>query len=67
MAKTCTICNEPIILVPSAAERARKFGGRPQDYANAFDQHGTCTVRKRSEEARKNARRYAETGEGMIL
>jgi len=67
--KPCTICGEPIVLVPSAAERARKdVTGKPAQYfINLFDQHSECTVKKRSEEAVANMRRYRETGEGMII
>lgn len=46
--KKCTICKEPIILTPSAQERARRFGGKPSDYTNIFSQHSDCTVRARS-------------------
>jgi len=27
----CTICGRPIELVPSAAERAKKYGGKPKE------------------------------------
>jgi hypothetical protein len=44
----CTICGKPITLMPSAAERARKFGGKPSDYTKLFTEHASCTVEKRS-------------------
>lgn len=47
----CTICGKPIILVPSAKERAEKFGGSPADYTKLFTEHADCTVRKREQEA----------------
>lgn len=47
----CTICKKLIVLVPSATERARKFGGKPADYTKLFTTHAHCTVEKRSAEA----------------
>jgi len=44
--KKCTICGKPIILVPSAIERARKFGGTPQYYTNLFITHPECFIAK---------------------
>jgi hypothetical protein len=44
----CTICNKPILLIPSAEERARKYGGKRQDYINLFTTHAVCAVKKRS-------------------
>lgn len=44
----CTICGKPIMLRPSAIERARKYGGKPSDYAKLFTTHGTCQVEKRN-------------------
>jgi len=43
----CTICGEPIVLVPSAAERAAKYGGKPSDYTKLFTEHARCTISKR--------------------
>ena len=42
----CSICNKPIILIPSAAERARKFGGKPSDYTRLFITHTECHLAK---------------------
>ncbi|HEY5793419.1 MAG TPA: hypothetical protein VIU82_00265 [Bosea sp. (in: a-proteobacteria)] len=60
--RNCTLCGEPIVLVPSAAERARKdVTGKPASYYLAlFTAHATCTVAKREREtleliARRNA------------
>ena len=47
----CTICNKPIILVPSAKERAQKYGGKPSDYTRLFTTHSECLVNKRNNEA----------------
>lgn len=46
----CTICGKPIILVPSAAERAAKFGGKPSYYTGLFRQHSDCAIAKRQQE-----------------
>lgn len=47
----CSICNKEIILVPSAIERAKKFGGRPSDYTKLFTTHASCFIEKRSNES----------------
>lgn len=47
----CTICKKPVVLVPSAEERAAKAGGKPSDYTKLFTTHGECVVAKRSAEA----------------
>lgn len=46
--RNCTICGKPIVLVPSAADRAKKYGGKPQDYLNLFKQHDACVLAKRN-------------------
>lgn len=46
----CTICHEEVVLVPSAAERAKKFGGPPSQYTKRFTEHSTCITRKRNAE-----------------
>jgi hypothetical protein len=46
----CTICERVITLIPSASERAAKFGGKASDYTNLFRQHPACIIRKRNEE-----------------
>jgi hypothetical protein len=38
--------------VPSAQERADKYGGKPSDYTNLFTQHSTCAIYKRERETR---------------
>lgn len=47
----CTHCGKPIKLVPSATERARKFGGVPADYTKLFTTHADCAIAKREAEA----------------
>ena len=46
----CTICNKPIVLSPSASERALKFGGNPSDYTKLFTSHADCFIAKRQRE-----------------
>ena len=46
----CNICNKPIILVPSAQERAKKYGGKPSDYTKLFTTHSDCFIQKRDQD-----------------
>lgn len=50
MQRKCRHCGKPIVLVPSAAERARKYGGKPSDYANLFQWHDDCQLQLRQAE-----------------
>lgn len=56
----CTICNEKIVLVPSASERAKKNGGKPSDYTKLFTEHSACVIKKRQEETSKLIKRNAK-------
>ncbi len=58
----CTICGKKIVLVPSAAERAEKFGGKPSDYTKLFTTHSDCAVKQRSQESTDLMRRIAAEG-----
>lgn len=64
MTMNCTICGKPIVLVPSAAERAAKdVSGKPAAYyTSLFTSHSECQVAKRSQESidlmRKNSTTY---------
>lgn len=51
--KNCTICRRPIVLVPSAAERAAKdvTGKTAAYYTTLFDTHSQCALDKRSADA----------------
>ena len=42
----CTICHKPIKLVPSATERATRYGGKPSDYTKLFTVHADCQIAK---------------------
>lgn len=46
----CTLCGKKIVLVPSATERAAKFGGEPQDYTKLFTEHSDCLIEKRNKD-----------------
>jgi len=56
----CTICGKPIVLVPSAKERAIRFGGKPSDYTRMFTEHATCVIEKRERETRELIKRLSE-------
>lgn len=58
----CTICGKKIVLVPSAEERAAKFGGKASDYTKLFTTHSDCAVKKRSQESTDLMRRIAAEG-----
>lgn len=45
----CSICNKPIQLVPSAQERARKYGETPAYYTKLFATHSDCLIQSRKE------------------
>ena len=46
----CTICHEPIVLTPSAQERARKdvCGNTAAFYTSRFTEHADCQLAKRA-------------------
>lgn len=46
----CTLCGKPVVLVPSAAERAAKdVTGKPASYyTSLFRQHAGCLLAKRA-------------------
>jgi hypothetical protein len=54
----CTICGKPIVLIPSAAERARKHGGNASDYTSLFTEHAQCTIDKRNRETSELIQRH---------
>lgn len=55
----CTICGKPVLLVPSAKERAKKYGGKPGDYTRLFPEHSTCVINKRNEDVLKLMRKMS--------
>ena len=48
----CTICNKPIVLSPSASERALKYGGTAAYYKSLFTTHSQCFIEKRDTDLR---------------
>ena len=53
----CNYCKKPVILVPSAAERAAKYGGKAKDYTNLFPYHSQCLIGARAKETSALIRR----------
>jgi hypothetical protein len=53
----CTHCGKPIVLIPSATERA-KSGGKPSDYIRLFRMHNTCQLKLRQQATSELIRRY---------
>jgi len=49
----CNICNKPVVLVPSATQRAIKYGGTASYYTRLFPVHSACALKKREEEVFK--------------
>lgn len=49
----CRICGKPIVLVPSAKERAAKdtAGHPPSYYTSLFTTHSDCFIKERSQDA----------------
>jgi hypothetical protein len=56
----CNICNKPILLYPSANERAKKYGGKPSDYTKLFTTHSECLIQKRKDDTIKLIRKQNE-------
>jgi len=59
----CTECKKPIILVPSAAERAKRSGGVAADYTALFTTHPVCALNKRSADTAQLMKRIREQAE----
>ena len=58
----CSICGKEIILVPSAKERAKRYGGKPSDYIKLFTEHPGCLIQKREKDTIKLMRKLAKGG-----
>jgi hypothetical protein len=58
----CTICKKPIVLEPSASERAKRdVTGRPASfYQRLFTAHAQCQLKQREDAARALLRRGAQ-------
>ena len=56
----CSICGKKIILVPSAKERAKRYGGKPSDYTKLFTEHHECLIQKREQDTIAAIRKLAK-------
>jgi hypothetical protein len=58
----CKICGKRIVLVPSAAERARKdvTGKSAKYYESLFTSHADCFLAKRDKETRELMKQIRE-------
>ena len=58
----CTYCNQPVVLSPSAAERAAKdvTGKSAAYYTQLFPNHATCSIAARSAEVIDAMRKRVE-------
>lgn len=54
----CSECGKAIKLIPSAQERAAKYGGVPSDYTKLFTTHSDCFIQKRNRETRELIARH---------
>ena len=43
----CNHCGKEIVLIPSANERAAKYGGTPEFYTRLFSMHNKCIMELR--------------------
>lgn len=46
----CKFCNKDIVLIPSASERAKRYGGKPSDYVKLFTSHPACAIEQQNKE-----------------
>jgi hypothetical protein len=49
----CKYCDKPVILVPSAYARAKKFGKTAQYYKDLFPNHSDCVVTNREQQTKE--------------
>ena len=56
----CSICKKPIKLIPSAEDRARKYGGKPSDFTRLFTTHAQCTIDKRNADTSELIKRLSK-------
>lgn len=45
----CTHCNKEVVLVPSASERAKKYGETAAHYTRLFPMHTHCQLERRAQ------------------
>jgi hypothetical protein len=56
----CSHCGKPIILTPSATERAKRYGGKASDYAGLFRAHADCLIKSRRAQTSELIKRLQE-------
>lgn len=57
----CAICHQPVVLVPSAMERSKRYGDHPPSYyTNLFTVHNACALRKRAQDTSALMQRIRE-------
>lgn len=56
----CTACGKPIVLSPSAKQRAEKFGGTAASYSALFTIHTSCALDQRDAAVTELMRRKSE-------
>ena len=49
----CNICGKEVVLIPSAKERAEKYGNTPSFYTKLFPTHAQCALDKREADTLK--------------
>lgn len=59
----CTICDKPVVLHPTAAQRAERYGGTPRDYIVLFPRHADCELKKREQDTQELIQRLNHTDE----
>ena len=45
----CTLCDKPVVLHPTAAQRSARYGGTPRDYIILFPRHADCELKAREQ------------------
>jgi len=55
----CDICKKEVVLVPSAKERAKKYGNTPAHYTRLFKTHSSCSLQLRQQRTTELMRRLA--------
>lgn len=65
MAK-CNVCNKPIVLFPSAEDRAKKYGGTAAEYVAMFKTHAACAIAKRTADTYDLMQRINEDKQKVI-
>lgn len=53
----CALCHLPVVLHPTAAQRAERYGGTPRDYIILFPRHAECELKKREQDTLELMRR----------